>query len=120
MSSIGGTYHFVSGDFRNFRLPAGFRRFIGFLRNGRFGWLADFFGRGIGKNGFLVGFLFSLLEDFRLNGVFDNFFREDGNRKIGQQERGCQQPREQLFSMGFAHITTSFEMENPLIREESG
>ena len=39
---------------------------------------------------------------------------------MGQQERGCQQPREQLFSMGFAHITTSFEMENPLIREESG
>ena len=82
--------------------------------------LARRFLRGIGKNGFFVGFLFSLLEDFRLNGVFDNFFREDGNRKIGQQERGCQQPREQLFSMGFAHITTSFEMENPLIREESG
>lgn len=39
---------------------------------------------------------------------------------MGQQERGCQQPREPLFSMGFAHITTSFEMENPLIREESG
>ena len=99
---------------------AGFHRFIGFFRNGWFGWLADFFGRGIGKNGFFVGFLFSLFEDFRLNGVFDNVFREDGNRKIGQQERGCQQPREPLFSMGFAHITTSFEMENPLIREESG
>ena len=39
---------------------------------------------------------------------------------IGQQKRGCQQQREPLFSMGFAHITTSFEMENPLIREESG
>ena len=47
-----------------------------------------------------------------MNGVFDNLFREDGNRKMSQQERGCQQPREPLFSMGFAHITTSFESEN--------
>ena len=31
---------------------------------------------------------------------------------MSQQERGCQQPREPLFSMGFAHITTSFESEN--------
>ena len=93
---------------------AGFRRFIGFFRNGRFDWLVWFFGREIGKIGFFDGFPLILFDDFRLNGVFGDFFREDGNRKIGQQEHGCQQPREQLFSMGFAHITTSFEMENPL------
>ena len=39
---------------------------------------------------------------------------------MGQQERGCQQPREQLFSMGFAHTTTSFEMKKPLSKILSG
>ena len=99
---------------------AGFRRFIGFFRNGRFGGFDGFFGQKIEKIGFFDGFPLILFDDFRLNGVFGDFFREDGNRKIDQQERGCQQPGEQLFSMGFAQITTSFEMENPLIREESG
>ena len=98
------------------RIPA----FHWFLRNGRFNWLAGFFGREIGKIGFFDGFWLVLFDDFRLNGVFDNLFREDGNRKMSQQERGCQQPREPLFSMGFAHITTSFEMENPLSKILSG
>ena len=88
------------------------RAFHWVLPKRAFGWLAGFFGREIGKIGFFGDFWLILFAGFRLNRCFDNLFREDGNRKIGQQERGCQQPREQLFSMGFAHITTSFESEN--------
>ena len=80
----------VSRDFHSFRWLAGFRRFIGFFRNGRFDWLADFFGREIGKIGFFGDFWLILFDGFRLNRCFDNLFREDGNRKMGQQEHGCQ------------------------------